>query len=317
MRSVWCAALVALVGAAVGVAAPQPVARPRVYDLIAGDERAYTVAPGDTVWAVTGRFTMSRALFDAFNALPDPDHLRPGTPLWISDRHIVPRRRPDSIVIDLANRTLYWFVHGALKARFPVGIGRLGWATPPGHYRIVGRRVDPVWHVPVSVQDEMRAHGEKVETVVAAGPENPLGKYWMQLSVAGYGLHGTNAPGSVGKYATHGCLRLLTDDIERLYREVADGTSVEVVHEPVKLARNSSGRVYLEVHRDVYHRTGADLPDALAAIDAAGLNGMVDLSHVTEVVARAWGTPEDVTPNPGAPAVSPAKGAELVPATGP
>src|SRR5262249_47087823 len=242
---------VVLLGAPVGAAAGQHGARSRVYQVIAGNERSYTIAPGDTVWSVTGRFTMSRALFDAFNALPDPNHLRPGTPVWISDRHIVPRRRPDGIVIDLANRTLYWFGRGALRARFPVGVGRLGWATPPGRYRIVGRRVDPVWHVPVSVQEEMRERGEKVETVVGPGPEDPLGKYWIQLPAAGYGLHGTNAPASVGKYATHGCLRLLAEHVERLYHEAADGTPVEVIHEPLKLARNAAGTVYLEVHRDV------------------------------------------------------------------
>jgi L,D-transpeptidase ErfK/SrfK len=308
----WRVALVAIFGATVGAAAAQPGARPRVYELIAGGERSYTIAPGDTVWSVTGRFTMSRALFDAFNALPDPDHLRPGTPVWISDRHIVPQRRPDGIVIDLANRTLYWSVHGALAARFPVGVGRLGWATPPGRYRIVGRRVDPVWHVPASVQQEMRARGEKVETEVAAGPENPLGKYWIQLSAAGYGLHGTNAPSSVGKYATHGCLRLLAEDVERLFHEARDGTPVEVVYEPLKLARNPSGTVYLEIHRDVYHGAKPDLPAALAALDAAGLRALVDPDRVAEVVTRAWGTPEEVTRSPLAPVVSPT-GAELVP----
>ena len=309
----WRIALMVLLGAIVGAAAGQPSTRPRVYELIAGGERSYTIAPGDTLWSVTGRFTMSRALFDAFNALPDPNHLRPGTPVWISDRHIVPQRRPDGIVIDLANRTLYWFVHGALTARFPVGVGRLGWATPPGRYRIVGRRVDPVWHVPASVQQEMRVKGEKVEAVVAPGPENPLGKYWIQLSAAGYGLHGTNAPSSVGKYATHGCLRLLAEDVERLYNEAHDGTPVEVVHEPLKLARDRSGSVYLEIHRDVYHGANPDLPAALAALDAAGLQGLVDPGRVAEVVARAWGTPEDVTRGPLAPVVSPAEGAGLVP----
>src|SRR5438094_7514867 len=74
-------------------------ARPRVYDLIAGGEQDYTVAPGDNLWAITGRFTMSRALLQSWNELPDPDVLRPGMRLRVSDRHIVPRRGPDGIVI--------------------------------------------------------------------------------------------------------------------------------------------------------------------------------------------------------------------------
>src|SRR5207249_3814399 len=99
-------------------------------------------------------------------------------------------------------------------------------------YRIVGRREDPVWRVPASIQAEMRARGEPVVSAVGPGPDNPLGKYWIQLSTPGYGLHGTNAPASVGKYASHGCLRLLPEHAERLFHDARDGMAVEVVYEP-------------------------------------------------------------------------------------
>jgi len=161
------------------VAARTEAAKPRVYDLIAGTEHEYTVASGDTVWSITGRFTMNRDLFTSLNALAESDRLRPGMRLKVSDRHIVPRRNRDGIVIDLADRTLYWFEHGSLKSRFPVGIGRIDWATPPGRYRIVGRREDPIWRVPASIQAEMRARGEPVVSAVGPGPDNPLGKYWI------------------------------------------------------------------------------------------------------------------------------------------
>ena len=68
-------------------------ATPRIYDLIAGSEHEYTVAPGDTVWSITGRFTMSRDLFSSLNGLAESDRLRPGMRLMVSDRHVVPRRR--------------------------------------------------------------------------------------------------------------------------------------------------------------------------------------------------------------------------------
>lgn len=275
----------------------------RVPSAVVGSETDYTVTGGDSIWSITGRFTMNRALFDARNPLPDPDRLQPGMRLSISDRHITPRHGSDGIVIDLAGRTLYWFVHGDLRARFPVGIGRTDWATPVGRYRIVGRREDPIWHVPPSIQEEMRARGEPVVAVVGPGPDNPLGKYWLQLSAPGYGLHGTNAPASIGKYVTHGCLRFLPEHIAELYREAPDGTLVEVVDEPVKVARDGAGRVYLEVHRDVYRARSAGTADVHALITTAGLAPAVDWARVDEVAARAWGAPEDITATtPGSPA---------------
>jgi L,D-transpeptidase ErfK/SrfK len=266
-----------------------------VYHAIAGGEREYAVQSGDSLWSITGRLTMSAAFLKTLNDIPTPDRLAPGTRLRVSDRHIVPSRGRDGIVINLADRTLYWFVKGALHARFPVGIGRNGWATPAGHYRIVGRREDPIWHVPPSIQAEMRAQGVEVVTTVGAGPDNPLGKYWIQLSAPGYGLHGTNAPASIGKYATHGCLRLLPEHVERLFRDAPDGTRVDVIIEPVKLAVDASGRVFLEVHPDAYHNNRVDRDRIRHGIETSGIADGVDWDRVDDVIGHAWGTPEEIT----------------------
>ena len=303
------ALLAGVIAARVGRAGNAPI----VSTLIVGSETDYTVAGGDSLWSITGHFTMNRRLFDALNPLPDPDQLRPGMRLRISDRHIVPRHPANGIVIDLAARSLYWFERGTVKGRFPVGIGRSDWATPPGRYRIVGRREDPVWHVPPSIQQEMRAHGEPVTAVVPAGPDNPLGKYWIQLSAPGYGLHGTNAPASIGKYTSHGCLRLLPEHIARLYREAPDGTPVEVVYEPVRLARDAGGRIYVEVYRDVYRVRPAPPKDLRALVTAAGLTDAVDWARVDEAQQRAWGTPQDVTAPTAAPEPVPTRAADTVP----
>src|SRR5438552_39858 len=204
-------------------------ARPRVYDLVAGGEQDYTVAPGDNLWAITGRFTMNRSLLQSWNDLPDPHALRPGPP---------------------------------------------------------------------SIEAEMRAQGEKVVGSVLPGPDTPLGKYWIQLSAPGYGLHGTNAPASIGKYVSHGCMRLLPEHVELLYREARDGTPVDIIYEPVKLARSAGGGVFLEVHRDVLGARQSELPAVFDFIQAAGLSEAVDATRVVDAVARAWGTPEDVSLQP-------------------
>ena len=78
--------------------------------------------------------------------------------------------------------------------------------------------------------------------------------------------------------------------------------AVEVVYEPVKIARNRLGTVFLEVHRDVYGGKPVELETVLARLQAAGLADSVDWLRVAEVVARMWGTAEDVTLGPANPA---------------
>jgi hypothetical protein len=208
----------------------------------------------------------------------------------------VPTRTPEGFVVDIADRTLYWFENGTLKTRFPVAVGRnLTWSTPRGRFWIMEKRRDPIWRVPSSIQHVMRAGGKTVDTEIKPGPKNPLGKYFIALSGGGVGFHGTNSPGSVGRYATHGCMRMFAADIERLYKEAGNGTYVEVVYEPISAALDDSGRVWLEVHPDVYGGKEPDPARVHASLLAAGLGGLVDWDRVDKVVKRRWGTAEDVT----------------------
>jgi len=64
---------------------------------------------------------------------------------------------------------------------------------------------------------------------VLPGPHNPVGTRWMGLSKAGYGIHGTNEPMSIGKAASHGCIRMAKADLEELYPLVSEGDTVELV----------------------------------------------------------------------------------------
>jgi L,D-transpeptidase ErfK/SrfK len=195
----------------------------------------------------------------------------------------------------VVDRTLYWFKERQLMAHFPVAVGRADWETPPGRFRIISRRHKPTWHVPPAIQAEMRERGERVRTRILPGPDNPLGEYWLQLSAGDYGIHGTNAPWSVGKYATHGCIRLRPADVERLFHEVPDGTLVWVIYEPVKVAQLDDGRVLLQVNEDIYNRAQALRDDFAAAAGHAGLADHIDLDRAATVIENAWGIPVDVT----------------------
>ena len=79
---------------------------------------------------------------------------------------------------------------------------------------------------------------------------------------------------------------------------------MEVVYEPVKIARDRLGSIFLEVHHDVYQGKPVELESVLARLRAAGLGDRVDWSRVAEVVARTWGTPEDVTLRAASPATA-------------
>jgi L,D-transpeptidase ErfK/SrfK len=164
---------------------------------------------------------------------------------------LVPSALADGVVLNVPQRMLFVMREGDVAARYPVAVGRRSWPTFLGPFTIVNKERDPVWDVPLSIQEEQRQHGKPVVTRVLPGPDNPLGKYWLGLSAPGYGIHGTNAPASIGTFATHGCIRLRADDIDDLFARVEVGTPGVSLYEPLLVAV-IDGTLWLEAHRDVY-----------------------------------------------------------------
>jgi L,D-transpeptidase ErfK/SrfK len=284
-----CAACISTPLARRAAAEPLPV-----FDRVAGREIVHHVTSGETLGQIAARFGMKLDLAVAINHLGDPNRLHIGQRLLLSNQRIVPTRLRDGLVINAGDLRLYWLRDGAVVETFPVGVGRAAWRTPPGHYRIISRRRDPIWHVPPSIQREMRERGEPVKKKVLPGPDNPLGKYWLQLSVPGYGIHGTNAPWSVGKYTTHGCIRLRPDDIERLYNEVPNGIAVDIVDEPIKLARLDD-TVLLEAHRGTAEHPAESAAAFLERLQASQVADFVDFSAAQQVLRNAWGIAVDIS----------------------
>lgn len=104
----------------------------------------------------------------------------------------------------------------------------------------------------------MRHAGRAPLVRVAPGPDNPLGDTWFGLSLPGIGIHGTNAPASIYRHQTHGCIRLHPDDIHQLFEIVAVGAVGEIVYQPLLLSV-INGHVFLEAHPDVYRRSSGPL----------------------------------------------------------
>ncbi len=119
------------------------------------------------------------------------------------------------IVISLEDRKLALVEDGQVKKVYRVAVGKPTTPSPEGTFTIERRVVNPTY-----------SHNGRV---VPPGPGNPVGTRWMGLSIRGYGIHGTNEPKSIGKAASHGCIRMDKADLEAFFELVAVGDTVELV----------------------------------------------------------------------------------------
>lgn len=171
----------------------------------------------------------------------------PGSKVFIPAQYILPMAERKGLVLNLPEMRIYYFVSPEEVVTYPVSIGRMDWKTPLGKARIARKQQSPSWHPPASVKKEAAARGESVPDVVPPGPDNPLGAYALRLNLPGYLIHGTNKPYGVGMRVTHGCIRLLPEDIEELFHKVRVNTQVQILNQPVKVGW-LDGVLYLEVH---------------------------------------------------------------------
>jgi lipoprotein-anchoring transpeptidase ErfK/SrfK len=121
------------------------------------------------------------------------------------------------IVVSLEDRKLALVEDGQIKKVYVVAVGKPTTPSPAGKFTIARRVKNPTY-----------SHDGKT---VPPGPGNPVGTRWMGLSVKGYGIHGTNEPKSIGKAASHGCIRMARKDLEEIYEMVSVGDTVELVGE--------------------------------------------------------------------------------------
>jgi len=154
-----------------------------------------------------------------------------------------PKPPERGVLINIPAFYLGVFDQGQEIRRYAIGIGRAGAPTPTGDFIIASKVRDPVWY-PLDGRPP-----------VPPGPGNPLGRYWLGLSLEHYGLHGTNDPTSIGHAVSLGCIRLINRDVEELAGLVEVGTPVRIVYEPAVVEREPvSGRVWLKIYKDLYGR---------------------------------------------------------------
>ena len=118
------------------------------------------------------------------------------------------------VLVSLQDRKLALIENGKVKKTYRVAVGKSTTPSPTGTFKIVTRVTNPTYYKPGQV--------------IAPGAENPIGTRWIGLNQKGYGIHGTNAPKSIGKAASHGCIRMAKKDLEELFELVRAGDVVEI-----------------------------------------------------------------------------------------
>jgi lipoprotein-anchoring transpeptidase ErfK/SrfK len=107
-----------------------------------------------------------------------------------------------SITVNVAAHKLYLYTNGKLYKAYPVGIGKILTPTPKGTYYIINKAINP---------------------------GGPFGARWLGLSKPHYGIHGTNNPSSIGKFVSHGCIRMYNKDVIEVSNIVSIGTPVKII----------------------------------------------------------------------------------------
>jgi len=118
------------------------------------------------------------------------------------------------VLVSLVDRKLAVIDNGVVIATFQVAVGAKISPSPTGEFTIVSRVTNPTYY--------------RRGTVIPSGKDNPVRTRWVGLNLKGYGIHGTNAPRSIGRAASHGCIRLRNRDMERLFTMLRIGDAVQI-----------------------------------------------------------------------------------------
>ncbi|NJC42759.1 lipoprotein-anchoring transpeptidase ErfK/SrfK [Brevundimonas alba] len=171
------------------------------------------------------RFHVTEALLQGLN--PGVDFRRAGQTLVVPAIADRPLGEVARIVVDKTERSARAFdASGRLLAFYPATIGSTERPAPSGNLRVLGVAPEPDYtYDPAKLS---YGPGDR-KFVIPAGPNNPVGSVWIDLSRDSYGIHGTPDPSKIAKTASHGCVRLTNWDAEQLAASVKPGVEVRFI----------------------------------------------------------------------------------------
>lgn len=183
-----------------------------------------------------------------------------------------------AIRINIPARRLDLLYKGQVVREYPIAVGKSTTQTIEGQFKIINRVINPGWY-------------PEGRTPVEPGPDNPVGTRWLGLNAPGYGIHGTSDPTSIGKVVSNGCIRMYNQDVEELHQLVKVGTPVEIVYEPVEVARDPStlAPIVVRIHPDVYKRGMISTDRLKEALYFAGYTAPIYPDYLTELLVNTDG----------------------------
>jgi L,D-transpeptidase ErfK/SrfK len=257
---------------------------------VVGRSQEYSLKKGDDLLEIARKYGLGYMELGNIYRDWDPFLPPPGAHIVIPTIWIVPSHPKTQIVVNTGEMRMYYFIENNTKViTYPIGMGVQDFKTPTGKFTVVEKKTNPAWHIPANLQAKYGM------AVMPHGPDNPLGEYKLNLSGGGgYGMHGTHMPLGVGRLVSHGCTRMYPEHIKALFPLVPVGTTVEYIYEPVMIGFKS-GRIYLSVNQDYYHKIPDMLTYTLNRLEQAQVLNSVSLTKVMKLVEEKWGVPTDVT----------------------
>jgi len=267
---------------------------------VIGKTQVHVARVGETFLEVSRDFDLGYNEIVAANPRVDPWVPKVGTDILIPTEWVLPRGAHEGVVVNIPEMRLYYYLpkRGGVSSEvitYPVGLGRQDWQTPQAEFRIRGKTRNPTWVIPDSIKAErIEKQGFTEQMIPGGSPDNPLGKYRIELTLPMYGIHGSNKEWGVGMQVSHGCIRMYPEDIETLFHTVQIGVPGHFVYEPIKVGVRG-GRVMVEVHDDIYGVAPWPWMLAQQIVKEMGLEKQVDRDRLEAAVEAATGIPTDVS----------------------
>jgi L,D-transpeptidase ErfK/SrfK len=231
------------------------------HDDVVGVVQVTVASKEDTLPDIARRFDVGYEEIVRANPGVDPWLPGAGREIVVPTQFVLPNAAREGIVINVAAMRVFYFpanvVNGKKVPRkpedkqvvytHPIGIGKIGWKTPEGVTKVVGKQKDPTWRPSAAVRKEHAENDDPIPAVIGPGPDNPLGKFKFTLGWPSYLIHGTNKPYGVGLRSSHGCIRLYPEDVEQLFAMVPAGTQVRVVNQPFLFGWHQD-QLYVQVY---------------------------------------------------------------------